>query len=501
MNVDRRTEYQSRLSDWSKRAEALEASHSRLGNLRLLFVVGVLALAAVLCRSEGSWGAVLLILLLGLLLTGVWHVRIENARNAARRGIRFYQSGLERLDGTWSGKGSPGTEFLDPHHPYAADLDLFGVGSLFELVNAAHTQTGRATLAAWLLEPASLQDILARQEAIKELSPKVDLRERLGFVAAEVDTWIPTESLISWTRQPRTLKSNPVRVVAFCLPWLSVVLLIAGQWLGVLSALTIQYALARFYRRRVQKVTRTVGVVQHDLRCIADLFECLEAEDFKSERLRRMDAVGPCSGVCASEAIQRLATFYSWIASRGNPLVAIVGSWFLWETQVAFAVEAGVHNFGTMVRTVARRLGEIEALSSVAGTRLSIRRTLFQRFCPLRLPHRSKPKPEASADAASPRCVARCVAWSELPADRGQRLQHVRQEHLSPNPWHQPRAGPGRSAGARAEVSHDACARRRVHSDGGFHSGRNLPLLCGDHPSRSDREAGGARNAAGVPAR
>lgn len=367
MNVDPRTEYQSRLSDWSKRAETLEASHSRLGNLRLLFVVGVLALAAVLCRSEGSWGAVLLILSLGLLLTGAWHVRIENARNAARRGIRFYQSGLERLDGTWSGKGSPGTEFLDPHHPYAADLDLFGVGSLFELVNAAHTQTGRATLAAWLLEPASLQDILARQEAIKELSPKVDLRERLGFVAAEVDTWIPTESLISWTRQPRTLKSNPVRVVAFCLPWLSVVLLIAGQWLGVLSALTIQYALARFYRRRVQKVTRTVGVVQHDLRCIADLFECLEAEDFKSERLRRMDAVGPCSGVCASEAIQRLATFYSWIASRGNPLVAIVGSWFLWETQVAFAVEAWRAQFGTMVEPWLRRLGEIEALSSVAG--------------------------------------------------------------------------------------------------------------------------------------
>lgn len=367
MNVDPRTEYQSRLSNWSRRAEALEASHARMGNLRIVFVLGVLALAAVLCRSEGSWGVVLLILLLGLLLTGVWHVRIENARNAARRGIRFYQSGLERLDGSWPGKGSPGTEFLDPHHPYAADLDLFGVGSLFELVNAAHTQTGRATLAAWLLEPAPLQEIVARQEAIKELSPKVDLRERLGFVAAEVETWIATESLIAWARQPPILNSNAVRVMMFCLPWLSLVLVIAGQWPWALPALVIQYGVAGFYRRRVRKVTRTVGVVQHDLRCIADLFDCLEAETFHSDRLRRVDTGGPCGGLRASEAIQRLATFYSWIASRGNPLIALISLWFSLETQVAFAVEAWRARFGPMVEPWLRRLGEIEALSSLAG--------------------------------------------------------------------------------------------------------------------------------------
>src|SRR6185503_19542085 len=219
MDVDPAEEYRSRLSEWSRRAEAFERSHSRMGNARALFLFGVLAVAAVLCRTEASWGVALTLLVLGLVLSGIWHVRIEAARNAARRGIRFYQSGLERLDGTWFGKGSPGTEFLDPHHPYAADLDIFGVGSLFELVNAAHTQIGRTTLATWLLEPASLQEIVARQEAIKEMSPKVDFRERLGFLAAEAQSWIPTESLTSWARQPRLLDSNPVRVAAFCLPW------------------------------------------------------------------------------------------------------------------------------------------------------------------------------------------------------------------------------------------------------------------------------------------
>lgn len=367
MSVDPRIEYQSRLSAWSRRAEAFEQSHLRMGNLRAFFLFGLLALAAVLCRSGGSWVAVLMILLLGILLTGVWHIRIENTRSAARRGIRFYQSGLERMDGTWLGKGSPGTEFLDPHHPYAADLDMFGVGSLFELVNAAHTQIGRTTLAAWLLEPASLQEIVARQEAIKELSPKVDFRERLGFLAAEAQAWIPTESLISWARQPRSLNSNAVRAAAFSLPWLNLVLLIAGQWPWCLLILAVQGALARLYKLRVQNVTRTVGVVQHDLKCLADMFEYLEAENFNSEQLRRVDAGDQAGGLCASEAIHRLATLYSWIASRGNPLIAVISGWFLLETQVAFAVEAWRARFGMMVEPWLRHLGEIEALSSLAG--------------------------------------------------------------------------------------------------------------------------------------
>jgi hypothetical protein len=386
MTVDPKLEYQSRLSDWARRAEALERSHSRMGNLRFLFLVSLLALAVLLCRTEVSWGVVLIFLLLGLLLTGIWHIRIEDARSAARRGIRFYQSGLERLDGTWFGKGSPGTEFLDPHHPYAADLDIFGAGSLFELVNATHTQIGRTTLAGWLLEPAAPPEILARQEAIRELRPKLDLRERLGFLAAEAQAWIPTESLISWAHQPRVLNSKAVRVLAFCLPWLSLALLIAGQWPLGLAAIAVEYALAQLYKRRVQNVTRTLGVVQHDLKWLADVFDCLETENFRSERLRRMDADCQSPGLSASEAIQRLATLYSWIASRDNPVLAAIGGWFLLQTQVAFAVEAWRARFGSMVEPSLRRLGQIEALSSLAGYAFEHPTDPFPEFLPTSAP-------------------------------------------------------------------------------------------------------------------
>lgn len=367
MSKDPRKEYQARLSEWSRREEILEQSHLRMGNFRACFFFGVLLMAAVLCRSEISWELVGMGLLVGLLLTGIWHLRIESGRNTARRGMSFYELGLERLDGTWPGKGSPGTEFLDPHHPYAADLDLFGAGSLFELVNAAHTQNGRATLAAWLLESASAPEIVARQEAIKELSPKMDLRERLGFAAAEAQAWIPTESLTSWARQPRLLHSPAVRVTAFCLPWISLILFAAGLWPWCLLSLAAQSILAGIYSRRVRQVTRTVGMAQHDLNSLGDVFECLDAENFKSQRLRRLDTECGCDGVRPSEAIQRLATLYQWLESRKNPILGIISRWFLWETQFAFAIEAWRARFGMKVEPWLRHFGEIEALSSLAG--------------------------------------------------------------------------------------------------------------------------------------
>lgn len=382
MGIDPRMEYKSRLSDWCRRAKALEQSHSRMGNVRVLFLFIVLALAAIFCRSHISWGIAVLILIAGMLLSGIWHLRIENTRNGARRGIRFYESGLERLDGSWAGKGSPGTEFLDPHHPYATDLDIFGPGSVFELVNAAHTQIGWSTLAAWLLEPASPEVIAARQEAIKELSPKVDLRERLGFIAAEAQSWVPTETLISWARQPQTLHSNAIRLTMFCLPWVSLVLLIMWKWPWCLGILAVQSALASTYKSRVKKVTRTLGLVQHDLKSLADMFDALDAENFKSACLQPVNTERQSGGVSVSEAIQRLATSYSWIASRDNPVTMALGKWFLLETQVAFAVDAWRARYGKMVESWLRRLGEIEALSSLAGYAFEHPADPFPEFVP-----------------------------------------------------------------------------------------------------------------------
>ena len=86
-----------------------------------------------------------------------------------QRSLEFYERGVARIQNCWAGIGETGERFLDPAHPYARDLDLFGKASLFELLCTARTREGEETLAAWLLAAAPVEEIIARHGAIHRI--------------------------------------------------------------------------------------------------------------------------------------------------------------------------------------------------------------------------------------------------------------------------------------------------------------------------------------------
>src|SRR6185295_12127366 len=112
-----------------------------------------------------------------------------------RRAERYFEKALARLDGKWAGTGEAGERYLIADHPYAQDLDLFGKGSLFELLCTARTHIGEDTLARWLLSPASPDVVQARQQAVEELRPRLELREDLAVLAEEARTGVDPVAL------------------------------------------------------------------------------------------------------------------------------------------------------------------------------------------------------------------------------------------------------------------------------------------------------------------
>ena len=95
--------------------------------------------------------------------------RSRRAGYRAWRLKRFYTRAVARLESDWPGRGDSGEEFASPGHLYARDLNLFGEGSLFELLSISRTGVGRQGLAGYLLEAAPAGEILARQQAVREL--------------------------------------------------------------------------------------------------------------------------------------------------------------------------------------------------------------------------------------------------------------------------------------------------------------------------------------------
>ena len=154
----------------------------------------------------------------------------------ARRSVQFYSRGLARLDGRWAGTGVTGLEYLDLDHPYAADLDLFGVGSLFErLVHGpdARRRGGARVVAAGSGKPA--RRFASGTRRSRELRPRLDLREDLELLGVEVRAGIDPAALAAWGTARRVFPGPAVPIAAAILGALGTAALVG--WLFFETAL------------------------------------------------------------------------------------------------------------------------------------------------------------------------------------------------------------------------------------------------------------------------
>ena len=174
--------YTRRREDRQRRAARLGRRERLVGNARVGLFLGGLALLWLVLGPGAVSGWWLLLPAGAFSALLVWHERLTRAWYRARQAVAFYDAGLARLGDGWKGTGQAGARFLDENHPYAADLDLFGPASLFELLCTARTRTGADTLAGWLLRPAGPDEIRARQAAVVELKPQLDLRAALALL-------------------------------------------------------------------------------------------------------------------------------------------------------------------------------------------------------------------------------------------------------------------------------------------------------------------------------
>ena len=94
----------------------------------------------------------------------------------------YYTKCIARLDRNWEVLDF-GNEFINREHLYAIDFDLFGRGSLFQVLCSTRTQAGREVLAGWMTTPANPDEVVARHAASAELRGRIGLRERLAAVA------------------------------------------------------------------------------------------------------------------------------------------------------------------------------------------------------------------------------------------------------------------------------------------------------------------------------
>jgi hypothetical protein len=365
-------EYRARLADRRASFAALSRQDARFSAARLAtFAAG---LVLVVAWWQGWAPAVWLVLPAAAFAVLIQrHDRILRALSAAQRAIHFYERGLGRIEDRWAGTGEPGDRFRDDRHLYANDLDIFGRGSLFELLSLARTRAGEETLAGWLTQPAAPQELSARRDAVTELTPALDLREALSLAGSEVAAGVDSVGLVTWAEGSAVLSGSWRRIAAIVLTAGAIGAAVywwATDEYGYLMA--VLFAEALFYipqRRDIERALHGADAPARDLDVLAHVLARLERERFTTARLNELRGRLDTDGIAASLAIARLHRLMELHDWQHNLFFAPLAAALLWGTHLALAIEAWRRTHGSHVRTWLSTVGEFEALSSVSAYR------------------------------------------------------------------------------------------------------------------------------------
>jgi hypothetical protein len=367
-------EYKQRLQARELRVAQFDRIDKRVGNVRLLVVFAALV-AAWWSFERGAFSAWwLLIALGGFVAIAAYHAGVQRRRLCAGRAVEFYRRGLARVEDRWVGSGAAGSlgeRFDAGESLYATDLDLFGRGSLFELLSQARTRMGENMLAAWLLAPASAATIRERHEAVADLKGRLDLREDVAVLGEDVKSAVHAEALVEWAESPNLLERGWVRWVALLLAVVAVGTAVfwgvTGEKVPFFAVVLIEGIVVLRLRGRVQAVLRGAEHALEDLQLLSALLGRLERERFETGRLKAVSAAMGSHGVAGSKAIGRLGGIVEYIYSLDNPILKALDIPLMYSVQCAFAAEGWRREHGKAVRAWLDGVGEMEALLSIAA--------------------------------------------------------------------------------------------------------------------------------------
>jgi hypothetical protein len=381
---DPETEYQRRLHALREAEFRYKRTSGRLGVATLLFLAISVVWAVWLLTFKISAIFWVLLPLAFLVFFAIFHERVIRTIRTCSRRIAFYERGRARLGNKWMGTGETGDRFSDPSHPYARDLDIFGTGSLFELLCTARTRAGEETLAKWLLIPAAPQEVQLRNDAVTELRTRVDLREDLSVLGKDFRSGVQPEALVTWGDDSPALIPGLLQIILPLLAFLWICSVVAWAVFSIryptFLISVVNLALTLKFRERTSKSASAIERAAKDLKLLSQVLARVEHESFAAPKLKALHTILRRDGVIASTAIAALNRRVDFLVSRRHLALQAIDPFVFWSLQWTLSIEAWRRRFGTAIRDWLAALGEIESLSDLAGYAYEHPRDVFPVF-------------------------------------------------------------------------------------------------------------------------
>lgn len=286
---------------------------------------------------------------------------------------------IKRLDGNWKDITDCGEEFIDENHNYTNDLDIFGKGSLFQLINCTNTYFGRLRLRNILSSPeGDIEEIYKRQEAVKEIALKISWRQRFEAEGRMISGKVKNpEKLISWGHNIQNFYCSQWSILFFRLLPAITFLVILLSFIGIVPSffssifISIQIILLIPGNKDRSEALSTIHEYKNNINTYEGMIGLFQNGKFRTELIRELQntlyhSQNKSVNESALIQIKMLSAIAARISDRANFFYLIFNILFLLDYQFMFALESWKKKYGTDIGKWLNGIAEVEALCSLS---------------------------------------------------------------------------------------------------------------------------------------
>ena len=345
--------YQEQKSKFEQQRDQLRKKSNLYSILRILLFLIVLPAAYFSYDETRLFFGVLATGFTGFMIMVIKHQSLRTQRILSEHLIAINAIEIDALNGKYDSLPA-GSEFTDPHHYFSNDVDLFGNGSFFQYINRTATSSGRRSLAK-ILTSNDIEDIVAKQEVIKELSEMPQWRQHYLALAKMVKTETDHKVIVSWIHNYKSFLPPLMKYLPMLFSLISLVLLLLvslGQisffllagWFFIGLLITLPYF------KRVNHLYLEAGQIKHTFRQYHTLLNEIETLKLNASFAIKQQNKIQSSNKKASLIFKEFSKILDAFDQRNNMLFGILGNGlFLWDLRQTYKIDKWISVYQNQV--------------------------------------------------------------------------------------------------------------------------------------------------------
>lgn len=374
--------YEERLASQQAIVDQCVQQWNRVAILRgVTFLLSLVPLGLAIAGVAGvhwPWVGLAAAIFFGFLVIAFFHEGMQTNSRRATSMASYYRESLARCRRQWKQIEVPEVEIPDDFLAVSTDLNLLDSTSVYKLLGIVRTPSGVETLREWIITGASVDEVKRRQDAVAELKPELDWREKFWlkcqqlssggsgpreFVQwCESDHWFDRRGWLLWVTRVTALVSIVSLIGIFT--GFGIALPILG-----VSCL-INFVLSIFYAGTIHDSFNKVSTRADEANLYLTLFDRVATYPANSEKLTSLQTRLKDN---RSGAHQKLHALGRWIAMSNVRRSAalfipyiVMEFLFFWDVHILERMENWKSDSGQFARGWFDDLGEWEALCALA---------------------------------------------------------------------------------------------------------------------------------------